>query len=83
MRTNPPVITIFIGLSLNPSGLHSGENGFALGQGQSDGLRSNRTCRGRWPVASSRVSTCPFAPVSSSKTRHFIPFPRSITTGNL
>ena len=81
MRTFSQMLTILIGLRLNQLGLHRAKNGFALGQSQTDRLW-NVAFVGRSPVTISCVCTCPFASVSSSKTRHFIPFPRSITTRN-
>jgi len=79
MRTFSPMLTISIDLGLNQLGLHGGKNGFALGQSQTDRLWRRRICRS---AAGKCVCTCPFASVSSSKTRDFIPLPRSITTRN-
>ena len=45
MRTFSQMLTILIGLRLNLLGLHSGKNGFALGQSQTDRLWRRRFCR--------------------------------------
>ena len=82
VRTGPPTLTIFIGLRLNQLGLHCGENGFALGQGQPNRCGRHRIHRS---VAGHRLARLhvPFTSVSSSKTRHFISFAKPITTRKL
>ena len=77
VRTGPPMLTISIGLRLNQLGLHRGENGLALSQ-ISPIAAGDIAIAGWRPVTNSRVSTFPFASVSSSKTRHFISFPTPI-----
>jgi len=79
MLALPPMLTIYISLSLNQLGLHAGENGLALGQGQPDRLW--RHCIYRSAAGDHFVRL--HAPVCLRQLQqNFTSFPRSTTTRN-